>query len=314
MELYPYTFKAVYKNKIWGGRNLERIMGRMLPEGDIGESWELADLTEGVSVVNNGPLKGKTLTELVDSMGSDLLGEAEAINGRFPLLVKILDANDILSLQVHPDRSAVERIGPTAALKTECWYVIESRNGFIYKGLKEGVTREDFRRAVESDTVADCVVRYDVQTGDFHWLPAGTVHALGNGVIVGEVQTPSDTTYRVSDWGRGREIHVDMAMDCIHFGTEDLSPPGVGDDVLVSCEFFSISKVVGELPRVKPVGKCVSVMLLPGPGPLVIKYGGNEMKIWPGQTVLIPAGISANIDPAGRCSYLLTTIGKGEPV
>jgi len=223
MEPYPYKFVPIYKEKIWGGRNLHRLFGRLLPPGEsIGESWELADLVEGVSRVANGPAAGATLTDLTGRLGPRLLGGSRPMpDGRFPLLLKLLDANDILSLQVHPDADAVQAIGGDAAAKTECWYVVESRDGMIYKGVLPGVTAEQFRGAIESGTVEQCVKTYRVAAGDFHYLPSGTVHALGAGVVVAEVQTPSDITCRVTDWGRGREIHVERSMQCIHFAEAD---------------------------------------------------------------------------------------------
>ena len=242
MEPYPYKFVPIYKEKIWGGRNLQRLFGRDLPAGEsIGESWELADLVEGVSRVANGPAAGTSLTDLTGRLGPRLLGRARPMpDGRFPLLLKLLDANDKLSLQVHPDADAVKAIGPGAALKTECWYVIESRGGMIYKGVLPGVTAEQFRKAVQSDTVERFVNACKVEAGDFHYLPAATVHALGAGVVIAEVQTPSDTTYRVTDWGRGREIHVERSMQCIHFSeADDFTPadgvaPGAQGDTLLA--------------------------------------------------------------------------------
>jgi mannose-6-phosphate isomerase len=236
MESYPYKFVPIYKEKIWGGRNLQRLFGRLLPPGEsIGESWELADLVEGVSQVANGPAAGTTLTDLTSRLGPRLLGGSRPMpDGRFPLLLKLLDANDILSLQVHPDADAVQAIGGDAAAKTECWYVVESRDGMIYKGVLPGVTAEQFRGAIESGTVEQCVKTYGVAAGDFHYLPSGTVHALGAGVVVAEVQTPSDITCRVTDWGRGREIHVERSMQCIHFAEADDAAPGAQGDTLLA--------------------------------------------------------------------------------
>ena len=145
MSLYPLTFEPIYKEKIWGGRNLERLFGRRLPDGAlVGESWELADLPEGTSTIAGGPRAGESLTELTARGGKELLGAARPMpSGRFPLLLKLLDANDVLSLQVHPDAEAARRIraaGEQADLKTECWYIVESRGGMIYKGVTPGLT------------------------------------------------------------------------------------------------------------------------------------------------------------------------------
>ena len=296
MRVYPYTFEPIYVEKIWGGRNLERLFGRQLPAGRaIGESWELADLREGTSVVFNGPEKGRTLTELTRELGPDLLGRAPAHeDGRFPLLLKLLDANDILSLQVHPDEAAVAAIGPPAALKTECWYVLESRDGMIYKGMGEGVTPEQFRSAVESDWAEQLIRRHDVATGDFHYLPAGTVHALGAGVVVAEVQTPSDTTYRVTDWGRGREIHVERSMQCIHFEPTDDVAPGAGGRTLLDTDYFRVDKCTIEAGQgsVLAESRCTAVMVLAGQAD--VAGGGDDepvVSLAAGDALLIPAAL-----------------------
>ena len=298
MDVYPYTFAPIYKEKIWGGRNLERLFGRRLAPGKaIGESWELADLAEGTSVVSNGPEAGKTLTDLTRRLGADLLGAAGAAGeGRFPLLLKLLDANDILSLQVHPDEQAAAEIGAPAAMKTECWYIMESRDGMIYKGVRPGVTGEAFRAAIENGTVADLVTRYDVSAGDFHHLPGGTVHALGAGVVIAEVQTPSDTTYRVTDWGRGRAIHVERSMQCIHFGGGEPEAPGAGWSVLVDTPYFRVRLCEATRAWSLPMGGkgvCTAVMVLGG-GRCCFSHAGTveaRVACRAGDTVLLPAAL-----------------------
>jgi mannose-6-phosphate isomerase len=297
--MYPLKFDPIYKEKIWGGRNLERLFGRTLPgTSPIGESWELADLREGVSIVANGPSKGKTLTDLTRELGPALLGSAAAMpNGRFPLLLKLLDANDILSLQVHPDAKAVEDIGGDAALKTECWYMLESRDGYIYKGMVEdAVSPETFREAIENDDVERFVRKIDCGTGDFHYLPAGTVHAIGPGLVVAEVQTPSDTTYRVTDWGRGREIHVDQSMQSIHFERASDFPPGADGDILLVTDYFTVAKKTagaGNIVKL-PHEICSALMILDGEE-IEILHDGEYEPIVParaGETVLLPAALS----------------------
>ena len=315
MDLYPYTFAPIYKEKIWGGRNLERLFGRALPQGQaIGESWELADLAEGTSVLANGPDAGKTLTEITCELGSDLLGSARPVDGRFPLLLKFLDANDILSLQVHPDAQAVAEIGPPAALKTECWTIVESRGGMVYKGVRQGVGPEAFRAAIENDTVAELVQCYDVAAGDFHHLPAGTVHALGAGVVVAEVQTPSDTTYRVTDWGRGREIHVERSMQCIHFDDGDGAPPGAdpASGVLVDTPQFRVRRIASDQTQSLDMGgpsRCAAFMMLRGSPCRVSHAGGveREIDVTPGDTIVLPAALrdARMTVPAGVVGLLI---------
>ncbi len=314
MEICPLTFEPIYKDKIWGGRNLARLLGRRLPLGqEIGESWELADIPEGVSVVAGGPAAGATLTQVVGELGERLLGKAKPLEGgRFPLLLKYLDANDMLSLQVHPDARAVREIGGDARLKTECWYVLESREGIIYKGVKEGVTPEQFSRAIEDNTVAELCRRHDVKAGGFHYLPAGTAHALGAGVVVAEIQTPSDTTYRVSDWGRGRELHIDLAMKSIHFGEGEIAPPGAdaAKFALLQTEFFSVFlRTAGRSePKGLPAGVCCAVMLVGGQGPVKFTHEGPaEPVVWAniGDTVLLPAALkNPRIESRYQFDYL----------
>jgi len=319
MAIYPYRFAPIYVEKIWGGRSLERFFARGLPPGaKIGESWELADLDAGTSVVANGPLAGTTLTELTRRLGPDLLGEARPLeDGRFPLLLKLLDANDILSLQVHPDAEAAAGI-PDAALKTECWYILDSRGGYIFKGLLADVTLEQFRQAIAGDTVENLVRRYDLSAGDFHYLPAGTVHAIGPGVLVAEVQTPSDTTYRVTDWGRGREIHVEMSMQCIHFAPADDNVPGADGETLLVTEFFTVAKrdLSAGQAYCPPAGRCTALMMLSGGGAGTELHHAGETEpttnLAAGDTVLLPASLRrAALRDSTGCSFLEITLPEG---
>jgi mannose-6-phosphate isomerase len=319
MDVYPLTFQPIYKEKIWGGRNLERLFGRDLPGEDtpIGESWELADLVEGTSVVANGPANGMSLTDLTAQMGPALLGDARPMpDGRFPLLLKLLDANETLSLQVHPDAEAVEKL-PGAALKTECWYTIESRGGYIYKGVRKGVEAARFRQAIENDNVEQLVRRIDLQAGDFHFLPAGTVHALGPGLVVAEVQTPSDTTYRVTDWGRGREIHIDQSMQSIHFTPAEDAAPGADGETLLVTDYFVVARrsCLPGRDRALPAGRCAALMMLSGPERIDIVHGGateSQVTVRPGDTVLLPAGLpDATLRASTETTWLEVTLPAG---
>jgi mannose-6-phosphate isomerase len=318
IPLYPFKFQPIYKERIWGGRNLARLFGRQLPDGrTIGESWELADLAEGTSIVANGPEAGKTLMELTAALGGRLLGTAKAMSdGRFPLLLKLLDAETILSLQVHPDARAAAEIGGGAAMKTECWYVIESRGGFLYKGAMPGVTADQFRRAVEADKAQDVVRRVDTLAGDFHYLPAGMVHALGAGVVLAEVQTPSDTTYRVTDWGRGREVHLERSMQCIRFCLADPGLHGPYNDgqTLLATDFFTVSyrRAEAAAAQTTPQGRCTALMVLDAAGGIEVRHDGKVEPVTPlaaGETVLLPAGLNGGAVVArGRAAYLEITL------
>lgn len=230
MNLSPLIFEPIFKEKVWGGRALERL-GKALPAGkNIGESWELADLASTSadgggggaerSRIAHGPLRGRTIADAVREWGAELLGSASLTpEGGFPLLVKFLDARENLSVQVHPSPAyAASHAG--AHLKTESWYVLASLPGaVIYKGTRAGVTRAGFEAKLRAGaSIVEDLIAVPVSAGELHHLPSGTCHALGAGVVVAEVQTPSDTTYRVYDWGRtGRALHIDAALECIAF-------------------------------------------------------------------------------------------------
>ena len=227
--LYPFTFRPIFKERVWGGRELERLYHKPLPPGArIGESWEISDRPGDVSVIANGPLAGKDLRWLMENHPADLLGAARPQDGRFPLLLKILDAQDRLSLQVHPPAAKAAALGGEP--KTEMWYVAEAAPGAeLYVGLKRGVTRAEFERRIKAGTVAECFHRVCVRPGDALFLPSGRVHALGAGLVIFEIQQNSDTTYRVFDWnrvgldGKPRELHVPQSLASIDFS--DFEPP-----------------------------------------------------------------------------------------
>jgi mannose-6-phosphate isomerase len=208
MEPYPLIFEPILIEKVWGGRTLERFGKQLPPDISIGESWELADLPvsipNGKSVIANGSLEGQKLDE------------------NFPLLIKFLDACDNLSVQVHPSPEYAYS-HPESHLKSEAWVILDTTpEGLIYVGLKEGTTEDALRKSIENNTVPELLNAINVKKGECYYLPSGTCHALGAGVLVAEVQTPSDTTFRVWDWGRtGRTMHVDQARECIDFN----SPP-----------------------------------------------------------------------------------------
>jgi mannose-6-phosphate isomerase len=313
--VYPLTFEPIYKEKVWGGRSLERL-GRALP-GDantpIGESWELADLAATAasggggaaerSVIANGPLAGQTLHDVLQAQPQAMLGHLPLNDaGAFPLLVKFLDAQQNLSVQVHPS-AEYAAAHPEAHLKSEAWYIVDCQPGaVIYKGVKSGTTAAQFREAIERDALEPLLIEVPVEPGQCHYLPSGTCHALGAGVVVAEVQTPSDTTFRVYDWGReGRQLHIDAAMQCM-----DLAPPAtaayeVHESIegtqaratrLVRTEYFQIdryhapagfSDTVGEgEPRVW--------MVLEGSGRITSE--GPTVNFGPMQTLFLPAGLS----------------------
>ncbi len=231
-SLYPLTFRPIFKERVWGARNLERLYAKKLPAAvPIGESWEVSDRPNDVSVIANGPLAGKDLHWLVENHRADLLGDAKLEAGRFPLLIKLLDAQEKLSLQVHPPAAKAKELGGDP--KTEMWFIADAAPGAeLYVGLKRGVTRADFESRIKDGSVAECFHRIPVRPGDAMFLPSGRVHAIGAGLVIFEIQQNSDTTYRVFDWnrtgldGKPRELHVPQSLASIDFN--DFEPALVG--------------------------------------------------------------------------------------
>ena len=226
--LYPLLFKPVLKDYIWGGRNLETRLDRDLPPGtEIAESWEIAAHTNGDVVVQNGPLAGNTLSSLHEKYGLRLIGryaEWAQTRSKFPLLVKLLDANRKLSVQVHPDDDYALKHEGNELGKSEMWVVLHAESdAAIVLGLQPGTTREKIENAIHSGSLEHFLHKLPVNTGDFICLPAGTLHAILGGLIIAEIQQNSDTTYRVYDWervghdGKPRPLHVDKALDVINF-------------------------------------------------------------------------------------------------
>src|SRR5437870_4395620 len=235
--LYPFTFHPVLKRYLWGGRRLGTVLGKPIGEGsDYAESWEIADHEHGQSIVASGPLAGTSLHELMTSRGPELLGrhaplDCQTTLPRFPLLFKFLDCQRDLSVQVHPNDAAAARLTPPDLGKTEAWIVLDAQPGSrIYAGLKTGCSEATLRRAFDDGSVEDCLHSFEPQPGDCIFMPAGTVHALGAGLLIAEIQQASDTTYRLYDWGRTgpdgkpRPLHVDEALRVIDYSATEIGP------------------------------------------------------------------------------------------
>ncbi len=307
--LYPLLMDPVLVPKPWGGRRLERY-GKALPEAtDVGESWEVADLGADVtgtpggaqSRVGNGAYAGTPLDELVATAGADLLGTtAPAPGGRFPLLVKLLDAREPLSVQVHPD-AAYAAAHPGTFEKTESWYVVEAEPGaMLYLGLQEGVGAAELEGACGSGAIEEVLATVPARPGDLHHLPAGTVHALGAGVLVAEVQTPSDTTFRLYDWGdrlgrAPRRMHVPEALVATHWDEE--SPParrlpdGCASGVLVETAAYRLAEHRLEgAAMLEPAAGCRVVMCVAG------RAAVAGVPLARGATALLPPGPGAALE------------------
>jgi mannose-6-phosphate isomerase len=304
--LYPFTFQPIFKERVWGGREIERLYGKKLPPGaPIGESWEISDRPGDASVIANGPFAGKNLRWLMENHARELLGDAKAAGRyRFPLLCKILDARDKLSLQVHPPGNKAAELGGEP--KTEMWFIADAAPGAeLYVGLKRGVTRAEFERKIRDGSVAECFHRLPVKPGDSMFLPSGRVHAIGAGLVIFEIQQNSDTTYRVFDWnrvgldGQPRELHVVESLASIDFG--DFEPPLIqsrfaGRDVksrpLVTDPLFNVEALeakAGAGLSLKPLKLQIIAAVH---GQLEIKSGSVSVDLAAGQFCLVPASLA----------------------
>lgn len=325
----PLIFEPIYKPKIWGGSRIFTFFGRSpAPAEPIGESWELADLEDDQSRVSTGPAKGHALPDLLRTWGSGLTGRVPLVDGRFPLLIKFLDASEWLSVQVHPSEEVARRLGGRVRVKHEAWYVLDAPAGAaIYHGIQAGVTRDAFRAAMLEGRPDDVLRRIPVKPGECYHLPSGTPHALGAGVLVAEVQTPSDITYRTYDWGRvdpgtgrQRELHLEQALECIDF--ERPSPPPMQERShvaslwtavtrLVACPSFVIERVrmvEGAEQRI-PYAEPVVWIVLEGAGELTWSSTARPMPFGRGNVVLLPAGLSdAQVRITAAAQWLEVTV------
>lgn len=307
-------FTPLYMERVWGGRELARRLGRQLPGTQpIGEAWEIVDREEAQSVVAGGPFKGKTLHELWTDHRAEVFGTRHAKGGaRFPLLCKLLDARDRLSVQVHPPAAVAPQLGGEP--KTEMWYFLACDPGSrIYAGLAPGTTRESFAAALQSGTVEKCLHVLPTQEGDSIFIPSGRLHAIGEGNLIVEIQQNSDTTYRVFDWnragldGKPRDLHVGESMLSTDFGdfAPDLSHQAQG--VISECEHFRVEKRRIDGPTV-----------LNAPGDFAIvtvvrdeaRCGNNIFRT--GDFYLLAAGSSPETSPEGdgSCTVLVTTVPR----
>ncbi len=303
--MYPLVTAPILKPKPWGGRRLASF-GKALPAGEpIGESWEVADLGTAVtgtpggdrSQVANGPLAGATLHSVMERWGGDLLGDAApTAGGDFPLLVKLIDAREPLSVQVHPD-AEYAAAHPGAFHKTESWYVVEAAPGaLLYLGLAGGVDAAALAAACRAGEVAHVLRAVPARAGDLHHLPAGTVHALGGGVLVAEVQTPSDTTFRLYDWARQldrapRDLHVDEALTAIHWDEDPLAPVRAeGSAQLLVTEAYTITQhgIDGETSLASTPNAPRVLMLLDGSA----EVAGTPLT--KGDTAVVPAALASD--------------------
>jgi mannose-6-phosphate isomerase len=299
----PLRFVPVYKKLIWGGRRMETWRAD-LPAGPIGESWDLSDHPDGMGLVAEGPWAGKSLADLVAAWPEALVGRGFA-SRTFPLLIKLIDAADRLSVQVHPDDAIARRLGLADGGKTECWRVLAD-GGTVYQGTRPGIDRAAFERALADGTVAGTLNRYEARVGDFFFLEARTVHALGKGCLLYEIQQTSNLTFRVYDWGRlgldgkPRALHLAESLETIDFSRAGFGPrqppwadhPQGGTVRLLSDNrHFRLEERQGHRLQAAATDRCAVVICIEGTG--TVTAGGAGLPVATMQTVLIPAAAGA---------------------
>ena len=303
---HPLRFKPIYRQYIWGGERLHALFGRDLPPNEtFAESWEMVDHDEDQSIVEFGPLSGKPLHELVTTDPVGLFGAADSVmrlgqvKGRFPLLLKYLDARQPLSVQVHPNDAAAAELDPPDLGKTEAWLVLHSEPGSkIYAGLKDGVDHAAFENAIRNGTAEECLHSFEPVAGDFLFIRAGTVHALGAGNVVLEIQEASDTTFRLYDWnrvgtdGKPRPLHIEAGLAAVDFSLGPVNPtkPDTSFESvnLVRCDWFILDRHRLSGPRrFGDDGRCHILSVIKGS--VLVENDPAECPLERSRTVLLPA-------------------------
>jgi len=318
IRLYPLVLEPIFKYRIWGGRRLEQILEKRLPPDEpIGESWEASCRGDDNNVIRNGKLAGTTLADVLKAHREALIGPSFPGETNFALLNKFIDANELLSVQVHPNEKGAAGIDGAEA-KTEAWYIIQADPGAtLIKGLKAGVTRESFTEAIHNNTVPETLNSIPVSSGDMVFVPAGCVHAMGKGLVICEIQQNSDTTFRVYDWGRigqdgkPRQLHIEQALRSINF--DDRSPDTVppvtmakGNNrytYLIACPYFAVQALTLKEASEESTGgrRFESLMIVEGSG-TILTGNGNETSISLGDSVLMPACMGDyTIEPRNHC-------------
>ncbi|OPJ63560.1 mannose-6-phosphate isomerase, class I [Clostridium oryzae] len=292
--MYPIKLKSIYFEKIWGGRDLN-IFKDDVPDGNIGESWEVSCHPHGTNIIINGEYQGLKLTELINREGKNIVG-SKMPTEKFPLLLKFINSADKLSIQVHPDDEYGKRVENELG-KTEAWYVMDAKEGAaLILGVKENCSKEQFKKAIENGTLEDYMEKIPVKKGDVYFIKSGLMHAICEGVIIAEIQQNSDTTYRVYDYNRGRELHVQKALDVVNLSLHSKNSTGVkiqreGYCKTYLCESkeFALEKytINTEATEISNPERFYIFTCIEGQGQ--VEYSNGKETIKKGESVLIPA-------------------------
>lgn len=301
-ELYPLTFELIVKDKIWGGTRLKDILGKKIDSDTCGETWELSGVKDNVSVVANGYLKGSTLNELINKFGSALLGKKviQKYGSEFPLLVKFIDANRDLSIQVHPNDEQAKKFNSFG--KTELWYILHADKGaHLISGFNKNLSKDEFSSLLEEGNILDVLHEEDVEKGDVYFMPAGRIHNIGGGMMIAEIQQSSDITFRIHDFDRAdlngekRELHIEDALEVLDFtptinGKTEYQPAVNQLVNLVKCEQFITNKINFDTTIIRDFSSLDSfIIYVCLKGELKLSAEDHEMLLKAGDVYLIPA-------------------------
>lgn len=319
MSLYPLKFSPNLKDKIWGGKRLKQLFGKNDTTGKLGESWELSGVDGDESVVANGFLAGNNITELIEVYMGELVGDRvyDEYGLTFPLLFKLIDANEKLSIQVHPDDEVAEERHQSFG-KTEMWYVVDSEpGGELIIGFAKDCDRDTYLDALENNQVEDLLQHVPVKQGDVFFIPAGVVHAIGKAVVIAEIQQSSDITYRIYDYnrvddhGNERELHTEQALDVINFeacvNPKTSYKPLLNEITsLVTCDYFNTNLIEFDKALTRNFAQLDSfVVYMCLAGSFVVETDGDPVSVKAGETVLIPASIiQIGLTPEANCRVL----------
>ncbi len=314
--IYPIKTQPVFKQYLWGGDSLKKKFNKNVPFDTAAESWEISCHNDGLSLVAEGEYEGQTLKEVIFSNKKEMLGREDT--EVFPLLVKILDAKDSLSVQVHPDNDFASKYENGELGKTEMWYIMDAKPGAnLVFGIKEGTTPETLKKSIEDGTLEDYLNYVPVKKGDFLHIPSGTIHAIRDGILIAEIQQSSNTTYRVYDYnrvdkdGNKRPLHVEKAVLATNYENNGNIPesfpekeiPGGKFRTLTSCEYFTVEKyeISQKYDIEKETDKFEMLLFTDGKGKII--YDGKEYSFVPGDSFFMPAAIDG-YTISGECEFL----------
>lgn len=319
--MYPLILEPAFKDYIWGGTRLRDDFGKKCALPKIAESWELSCHKDGMSVIANGEFKGLTLSEFIQKEGKDVLGSSCDKFEDFPILIKLIDAKDNLSVQVHPDNEYAQRVEGEYG-KTEMWYIVDCDDGAeLLYGFKKEISKEEFKERIENNTLLEVTNSVPVKKGDVFFIRSGTLHAIGKGNLIAEIQQNSNTTYRIYDYGRvgsdgkPRQLHIDKALDVTKLCpakpypvSKPVQKDGYTEKLLSSCEYFTVYSmdIDGGASLAADSSSFVHILVLDGNAVL---SGDNtdDIDLVKGSSVFIPAGFGS-FKINGKCTAVKTTV------